>query len=60
MLNRGLKQSDKVIIEDCGLTDKYMLRNIGTRIFIEKQDISEVWVKKGNELRLLYKNAKTP
>lgn len=60
MLNRGLKQSDKVVIEDCGLTDKYMLRNIGTRIFIEKQDIAEVWVKKGNELRLLYKNAKTP
>lgn len=60
MLNRGLKQSDKIIIEDCGLEESYMTRNINTRIYVEEQNIDEVWIKNGKKLKLIYKNAKTP
>ena len=57
MLNRGLKQSDKVIIEDCGLTDRYMKFTISNRVR-DGQYIEEVWLKKGNKLTLLYKRQK--
>lgn len=60
MLNGGLKQSSHLIIEDCGISESYIVRNIKTRIFVEKQDIEEVWLKQGKELKLLFKNAKTP
>lgn len=52
MLNHGLKQSDRLIIEDCGLTDGYMLRSIHGRIE-NGCAINEFWIKKGDDLRLL-------
>ena len=55
MLNRGLKQSSRVIIEDTGLTKKYLLTNIISRVN-QGQIIDEVWVKKGNKVTLVYKN----
>ena len=58
MLNRGVKQSDKIIIDDPGVTESYLKRNIVTRVK-NQQNITEVWVKSGQKLRLVYKNAKT-
>lgn len=55
MLNRGLKQSPYLIIEDCGVTDSYLKRNIKDRVVLLKQDIKEVWVRKGEKLELVYK-----
>ncbi len=54
MCNHGLKQSDRIIIEDCGLTDGYMLRSIAGQIK-SGTDISEIIIysKKGNSI--LYK-----
>ena len=59
MLSRGLKQSNKIIIKDCGVTRSFLERNIKNRVFIDKQDIQEVWLldDKG-KLELIY-NAKT-
>jgi hypothetical protein len=60
MLSRGVKQSNKLIIKDCGVTRSFLVRNIKNRIFIDKQDFQEVWVldTKG-KLENVY-NAKTP
>lgn len=54
MLNRGLKQSSYVIIEDCGISERYAINNILSRIK-DGQEISEVWIRKGNRLEILYK-----
>ena len=54
MCNHGLKQSDKIIIEDCGLTEHYMLRSIYARVE-RREIINEVWIHKNNEYILLYK-----
>ncbi len=56
MLNHGLKQSDRLIIEEPDLTDAYMKRVIKQRVF-DKQSISEVWVKDGEKVRPLYKKS---
>jgi hypothetical protein len=60
MLNRGLKQSPYLVIEDSGVTDAYMKRVIKDRVIINKQDIQEIWVRRGDKLNLLYKNAIAP
>lgn len=54
MFNRGLKQSNKIVIDDCGVTDAYLKRNIETRISVLNQDIKEVWVLKDGKLRQVY------
>ena len=54
MCKRGFRQSDRIIVEDCGLTNGYMKRNILIRRN-EGQRIEELWVKKGHNLRLIYK-----
>lgn len=53
MCNHGFKQSDKVIIEDCGLTDGYMIRSINGQIKSGKV-ISELWIRTDNGYRRLY------
>lgn len=57
MLNRGLKQSDRVIIDFIEIGKHYLLRNIYGRINTG-QNITEIWMKKNNELLLLYKKQK--
>ena len=52
MMKRGLRQSNRVIMEDCGLTDGYMKRNVLVRIS-ENQRIREVLVRKGDEIRVI-------
>ena len=54
MMKRGLRQSNRVILEDCGLTDGYMKRNVLVRIS-ENQMITEVLVRKGDEIRVIFK-----
>ncbi len=56
MLNHGLKQSDRVIIDRPNLTDAYMKRIIQQRAK-EGQAISEIWTKEGDSLSLLYKKS---
>lgn len=56
MINHGLKQSDRIIIDKPDLTERYMLRSILGRIEREGQDIKEVWLRNPDgELALLYK-----
>lgn len=54
MLRRGLAQSDRIIIEKCGLSDGFMKRNLLVRIN-EGQNIEEMWVKDGENLRWVFK-----
>ena len=54
MLNHGSKQSNRIIVDDCGLTTGYMLRSIASRITIGIE-IKEIWIRNGENLRLLYK-----
>ena len=58
MLNRGLKQSDSLIVDDCGLTDANMKKSIWRRITKFGQQIEEVWILNGNEIRPLFKRSK--
>ena len=53
MLNHGLKQSDRIIIEDCGLTDGYMMRSLEGRIK-SGAVVSEVWIHSKTGYRRLY------
>ena len=54
MLNHGLTQSDRLIIDKPNLTDAYMKRIIRQRIK-DGQDIEEIWIKEDSKLRILYK-----
>lgn len=47
MLSRGLKQSDKIVIDEGDFTEEHLRKLIKFRIN-EKQKISEVWVLKEN------------
>ena len=55
MMNHGLKQSDRLIIDRPDLTERYMIRSIVNRIN-EGQEITEVWLReKDGSLSLLFK-----
>lgn len=54
MLNDGMKQSNRLVIDRPNLTDAYMKRVIRQRIK-DGQDIEEIWVKEDSNIRLLYK-----
>lgn len=56
MVNHGLRQSDRIIIDKPDLTDAYMKRVIHQRIK-DGHLITEVWLKEGQSLRLLYKKS---
>jgi hypothetical protein len=55
MMNRGLAQSSRIIIEDCGVANSFMLRSISgkQKIGIE---IDELWVLNLQEIKLIYKS----
>jgi hypothetical protein len=55
MVTRGLKQSEKIIIEECGISRFYAKRNIYKRIHFEHQNITEVYIRTVAGLELLYK-----
>lgn len=54
MMNHGLKQSSRIIIDKPLLTDAYMKRNINQRIK-DGQIIDEVWIKDEYGISLFYK-----
>ena len=54
MLNDGLKQSDRLIIDKPDLTDAYMKRVIRQRIK-DGQTIEEIWIKDDSGIKILYK-----
>lgn len=56
MLNHGLKQSGRIIIDKPNLTEAHMKRIIHQRIK-DGQVINEVWVKDGKNLIPLYKKS---
>ena len=55
MIKRGVKQSDKIIVEDCGVGRFYARHVIYNRIHLEHQNISEVYIRTDAGLELLYK-----
>ncbi len=57
MLRRGLKQSSRVILDNCGVTERYILNNIIARVK-EGHIIDEVWMKIGKGIKLIYKKQK--
>ena len=56
MLNHGLKQSSRIIIEEVPLTEAFMKRSIINRIY-QGALIDEVWMKTNTGLILLYKKS---
>ncbi len=56
MLGDGLKQSSRLVIEQPNLTDAYIKRVLWRRIQ-EGQTIDEVWVKKGLDIRLIWRKS---
>ena len=55
MISRGLKQSNRIIVEDCGAGHSYASRNIYNRVQLERQNIEEIYLKTSDGLSLLYK-----
>jgi len=55
MMRRGLKQSDRVILEDCDVSRSYVRRNLYNRVHFEKQNITEVYLRTSAGLELIYK-----
>ena len=56
MLNHGLKQTDRLIIDKPNLTDAYMKRVVKQRIK-DDQNIEEIWIKDDSGIRILYKKS---
>ena len=54
MCYHGLKQCDRLVLEDCGLTFGYMYRSLLGRLD-RNEKIKEVWIHSEQEMRLLYK-----
>ena len=55
MLHRGLLQSDRIIIEECGLSERIMRKSIRDRLKSYKT-IQEIWIRSGEEMTLFFKN----
>ena len=55
MMRRGVKQSDRIILEDCHVGRFYAKRTIYNRIHFENQNITEVYLKTVAGLELLHK-----
>jgi hypothetical protein len=55
MLNRGIKQSDRIVVEDCQIGRRWAKKAIYSRVHFEKQKISEIYIRTAEGLELLYK-----
>jgi hypothetical protein len=55
MMKRGVKQCDRLILEECHVGHFYAKRTIYNRIHFEKQNINEVYIRTDAGLELLYK-----
>ena len=54
MMTRGVKQSDRIIVEDCGVGRRWAKKTIYNRVHFEKQNISEIFIRTSAGLELLY------
>jgi hypothetical protein len=59
MITRGVKQSDRIIVEDCNVCRRYARRSIHNRVHWEHQNITEVYIRTGSTLELVYKKQQT-
>ena len=55
MLKHGLMQSDRIIIDKVDLTDNYIRARIKGKVQ-EGKKVTEVWIRDGENLKLVYKN----
>ena len=55
MMKRGVKQSDRIIVEDCRVGRFFAKHIIYNRIHFEHQNINEVYIRTDNGLELLHK-----
>ena len=55
MMTRGVKQSDRIILEDCLASRYFAKRIIYKRIHFENQNITEVYFRTSGGLEPLYK-----
>ena len=56
MMTRGVKQSDRIILEDCKVGRNYARRTIYRRVQYEKQNIKKVYIRTEAGLELVYKS----
>ena len=54
-MTRGVKQSDRIIVEDCFVSRFFAKRMIYNRIRFKNQNITEVYIKTADGFELLYK-----
>jgi isopropylmalate/homocitrate/citramalate synthase len=57
MMNRGSAQASRIIIEDCNISNSFMLRSIAGKQKIGVK-IEELWILNQNELKQIYKTEK--
>ena len=55
MLKHGLIQSDRIIMDKVDLTDNYIRARIKGKVQ-EGKNVTEVWIRDGENLKLVYKN----
>ena len=55
MLRRGLAQSNRIIIEKCGLSERIMRKSIRDRL-ASGISIKEIWIHEGEQISLFFKN----
>lgn len=55
MLHRGLAQSDHIIIEKCGLSERIMRKSIRDRL-VSGIRIKEIWIHEDEQIVLFFKN----
>ena len=55
MMKRGVKQSDRIIVEDCQFARRWAKKIIYNRVHIEKQNIKDVYIRTSDGLEHLYK-----
>ena len=58
MMNNGLKQSSRLIIDQPELNDTYIKKSIYRRTKVYNQAIDELWIRTDENVRLLYKRLK--
>ena len=59
MMKRGLEQSDRLIIDECGLSDRWMRRSAVNRVQ-QGSPLKELWVRGSGGLRCIYKKQEEP
>jgi len=57
VMNRGIKQSERIIVEDCQVGRRWAKKNIYNRVHSENQNIVEVYIRTDNGLETLYTRA---